>query len=209
MISILIADDHELIRRGLKSILLEEFPKAIVAEANNGLELIHKARNGNWDIFISDISMPDKSGLDTLKILKEEFPKIPVLILSMHPEDQYAIRVLRAGAAGYLTKETAPDELVIAVRKILAGKRYISAGVAEKLADNLDHDSNKALHETLSDREFSVLKFIASGKSVSEIANKLSLSVTTISTYRARILEKMGLHSNAELTEYAIRNRLV
>ncbi|MBL7872507.1 MAG: response regulator transcription factor [Cyclobacteriaceae bacterium] len=208
MINILIADDHELIRRGLKSILLDEFPDAKIAEANNGQELLRQARTGIWNVFISDISMPDKSGLDTLKILQEEFPEIPVLILSMHPEDQYAIRVLRAGASGYLTKEAAPDELVKAVRKLLAGKRYISAGVAEKLAENLTA-SNKALHETLSDREFNVLKLIASGKSVSEIAIKLSLSVTTISTYRARVLEKMGLNNNVELTQYAIQNRLI
>ena len=153
--------------------------------------------------------MPGKNGLDVLKQLKEEFPKKPILILSMHPEDQYAIRALRAGASGYLTKESASDELVTAVRKILAGKRYISAIVAEKLAETLDRDAEKALHETLSDREFAVMKLLASGSSVSEVANTFSLSVTTISTFRARVLKKMGMKSNADLTQYAIHNQLI
>jgi two-component system invasion response regulator UvrY len=209
MIRILIADDHSIVRRGLKQILFEEFPDADIMEANDGTELLRLARTSSWNIIISDLSMPGRNGLETLKLLKTEFPKTPVLILSMHPEDQYAIRVLRAGAAGYLTKESASDELVNAVRKILEGRHYISDSVAEKLAENLEQDSTKALHETLSDREFDVLKLIASGKTVSEIAGILSLSVTTVSTYRARILLKTKMKTNAEVTHYAIQNKLV
>jgi two-component system invasion response regulator UvrY len=209
MIRILIADDHSIVRRGLKEILLEEFPDADITGVSNGNELIREARNSQWNIVISDLSMPDKNGLETLKQLKEEFPKLPVLILSMHPEDQYAIRALRAGAGGYLTKESASDELVNAVKKIMSGRRYITPELAEKLAENLENDSSKELHETLSDREFDVLKMIASGKTVTEIAEKLSLSVTTVSTYRARILIKTNMKNNAELTVYAVENKLV
>ncbi|CAD5277158.1 MULTISPECIES: response regulator transcription factor [unclassified Imperialibacter] len=209
MIRILIADDHSMIRRGLREILLDEFGDASITEASTGTELLKLAQSREWDILISDISMPGQNGLDILKQLKEQFPNKPILILSMHPEDQYAIRALRAGAAGYLTKESASNELVAAVRKVLAGKRYISATVAEKLAETLDKDAEKALHETLSDREFAVMKLLASGSSVSEVANTLSLSVTTISTFRARILKKMGLKSNADLTQYAIHNQLI
>jgi two-component system, NarL family, invasion response regulator UvrY len=209
MIRILIADDHSIVRRGLKEILLDEFPDACISEVNNGAELLNKARGETWNIIISDLSMPGRNGLETLKQLKTESPKIPVLILSMHPEDQYAIRVLRAGAAGYLTKESASDELVNAVRKILDGRRYITPSIAEKLAANLEQDVSKALHETLSDREFDVLKLIASGKTVSEIADFFSLSVNTVSTYRSRILEKMNMKTNAELTHYAVTKKLV
>jgi two-component system invasion response regulator UvrY len=209
MISILIADDHSIVRRGLKEILLEEFPDAHIKGVSDGMELLREARAGSWTIIISDLSMPGRNGLEILKQLKEEFPRLPVLILSMHPENQYAIRVLRAGAVGYLTKESASDELVNAVRKIISGKKYITADVAEKLADILESDATLALHETLSDREFDVLKMIASGKTVSEIAETLSLSVTTVSTYRARILFKTKMRTNAELTHYAIENRLV
>lgn len=209
MIKILIADDHSIVRRGLRDILLEEFPDANITGVNDGNELMREARSSSWNIIISDLSMPGKSGLEVLKQLKVEFPKTPVLILSMHPEDQYAIRALRAGASGYLTKESASDELVNAVRKILEGRKYITHSVAEKLAENLDNDSSKALHERLSDREFDILKMIASGITVSEIADKLSLSVATVSTYRARILEKTKMKSNAELTHYAINNKLV
>ena len=206
---ILIADDHAIVRKGLKQILLEEFPSAEIHDVSNGHELLNAIRKQNYDVVISDLSMPGINGLDALKQLKEEFPKQRVLILSMHPEDQYAIRVLRAGASGYLNKETAGDELVKAVRQITNGKRYISVAVAEKLADNLDIDSDKELHETLSDREFEVLKLIAQGKTVSEIADLLSLSVATISTYRARLLEKLHLKNNAELTRYALDNKVV
>jgi len=209
MIRILIADDHSIVRKGLKQILIEEFPDARIEEVNDGIELLNKAREEAWDILISDITMPGRNGLEALKQLKVEYPNIPVLILSMHPEDQYAIRALRAGASGYLTKESASDELVIAVRKILAGKRYITPTLAEKLADSLDHNPDKQLHETLSDREFDVLKLIASGKTITEIADILFLSVTTVSTYRARILWKTQMKTNAELTRYAIQNSLV
>jgi two-component system invasion response regulator UvrY len=209
MISILIADDHSIVRRGLKEILLEEFPDALIKGVSDGMELLREARAGSWTIVISDLSMPGRNGLEVLKQLKEEFPRLPVLILSMHPENQYAIRVLRAGAVGYLTKESASDELVNAVRKIISGKKYITPDVAQKLAEILETDATLDLHETLSDREFDVLKMIASGKTVSEIADTLSLSVTTVSTYRARILFKTKMRTNAELTHYAIENRLV
>jgi DNA-binding NarL/FixJ family response regulator len=205
----LIVDDHAIVRRGLKQILLDEFPSAEIMDVSDGHQLLKEIRKQKFDVVISDLSMPSMNGLDALKQLKEEFPKQPVLILSMHPEDQYAIRVLRAGAAGYLNKETAGDELVKAVHQIMGGKRYISSAVAEKLAANLDIDSDKALHETLSDREFEVLKLIATGKTVSDIAEILSLSVATISTYRTRLLEKLHLKNNAELTRYAIDNNVV
>ncbi len=209
MIRILIADDHSIVRRGLKEILIDEFPEVTISEVNDGSGLLRKAREGDWNIIISDLSMPGRNGLETLKQLKEEFPKLPVLIVSMHPEDRYAIRVLRAGASGYLTKDSASEELVNAVRTILSGRRYITSTVADKLAQNLDQRSDKELHETLSDREFDVLKLIASGKTISEIANELSLSATTVSTYRARILVKMNFRTNAELTHYGIQNNLV
>jgi two-component system invasion response regulator UvrY len=209
MIRILIADDHSIVRRGLKQILLEEFPDAIIGEAADGIELPRMAMAESWNIIISDLAMPGRNGLEVLKLLKEKLPKVPVLILSMHPEDQYAIRVFKAGASGYLTKESASDELVHAVRKILDGRRYISPDAAEKLAQNLEQDSSRELHEILSDREFDVLKMIATGKTVSEIAELLTLSVTTVSTYRARVLFKTNMKNNAELTHYAIEHKLV
>lgn len=204
-----IADDHSIVRRGLKEILLDEFPDSTVEEAPDGKSLLRLMRAASFDVIVCDVSMPDQSGLDVLKQIKSEFPATPVLMLSIFPEDQYALRVLRAGASGYMTKESAPEELVKAVRQLLAGRRYISAATAEKLADILDQNPSRALHEQLSDREFDVLKLIASGKTVSEIAAILSLSVTTVSTYRARLLEKMKLGNNAELTQYAIQNKLI
>ena len=209
MIRILIADDHAVVRKGLAQILLDEFPAAEIKEVGNSEELIEAAVKGHWDIVISDLSMPGRSGLDALRQLKELFPKLPVLIMSIHPEDQYAIRVLKAGASGYLSKDSAPDELVKAVRKVLEGKRYISASTAEKLASSVIKDQDKLPHEYLSDREFDVLKLIAAGKSVSDIARLLSLSVTTISTYRSRIMVKMNSKTNAELTMYALDNQLI
>lgn len=209
MIWILIADDHHVVRRGLKQILLDEFPDAVIEEVADGKEMLRGVRETTWDIVISDISMPEKSGLEALKQIKEEFPKLPVLILSMHPEEQYALRALKAGAAGYLTKESASEELVNAVRQILNGRRYITPTLAEKLAEGININSDKDPHDLLSDREFDVLKLIASGKTVSEIAEHFSLSVNTISTYRSRILLKMNLHSNSELTHYAIENKLI
>ncbi len=206
---VIIADDHSIVRKGLKQILLEEYPFATVGEASNAEELIKLAMSDTWDVVITDLSMPGRSGLDALRQIREAFPKLPVLVLSMHPEDQYAIRVLKAGASGYLNKDTAQDELIQAMRKVLIGKKYISAKVAEQMADVLEGNSDAALHESLSDREFDVLKMLAAGKSVSEIAASLSLSSTTVSTYRSRILEKMKMKSNADLTRYALENKLI
>lgn len=209
MIRVLIADDHTVVRRGLKQILLEGFPTAYVEEVPDAEELIKKIVQAEWDVVISDLSMPGRSGLEALQQIKQIQPKLPVLILSIHPEDQYAIRVLKAGAAGYLSKDMAPDELVNAVQRVMLGKKYITPSIAEKLASVLDQDSSKALHEYLSDREFSVLKLLAAGKSVSEIAESLFLSVTTVSTYRTRIMTKMNMKSNADLTLYAVENKLL
>ncbi len=207
--NILLADDHSIVRRGLKEILLEEFPDANFQEASDGQELIKKMRAEKFDVIISDVSMPGKNGLEALKVIKSEAPSIPVLILSIHPEELYAIRVLKAGASGYLTKESAPEELVKAVHMVMLGRKYITPSLAEKMASNLDSDFSKLPHELLSDRELDVLKLIAGGKTVSEIAVDLSLSVNTISTYRSRVLEKMNLKSNSELTFYAISNNLL
>ena len=207
--NILIADDHTIVRKGIKQIIMEEFIEAVIEEVADGNEMLHKIRSEKFDIVISDISMPGRSGLESLKQVKEEFPKLPVLILSMHSEDQYAIRVLKAGASGYLTKDSAPEELVKAVKQIISTGRYISPAVADKLAENINQNSTEHLHESLSDREFEVLKMIGSGKTVSEIAQLLSLSVNTISTYRVRILEKTKLHSNSEVMHYVLENKLV
>lgn len=209
MLKVLIADDHAVVRRGLKQILLEGFPTAFVQEVTDAEEMVKKILVESWDLIISDLSMPGRSGLESLQQIKQLRPKVPVLILSIHPEEQYAIRALRAGASGYLNKGMASEELVLAVQKVLLGKKYITANIAEKLASVLDKNINKPLHESLSDREFSVLKLLASGKSVSEIAESMFLSVTTVSTYRTRILVKMGLKNNADLTLYALENKLL
>jgi two-component system, NarL family, invasion response regulator UvrY len=209
MIRILIADDHVVVRRGLKMILLEGFPGAHIEEVGDAEDLVKQVMKADWDVVISDLSMPGRSGLDALVQIKPMKPNLPVLILSIHPEDQYALRVLKAGASGYLSKDMAPDELVNAVQKVMMGKKYITPSIAEKLTSIFDQDQNKLPHETLSDREFGVLKMLASGKSVSEIAESLFLSVTTVSTYRARIISKMNLKNNAELTLYAIENKLM
>jgi len=209
MIRILIADDHIIVRRGLKQILLEEFPFAFIEEVGDAEELIKKVMNEEWSVVISDLSMPGRSGLESLQQIKQNHPKLPVLILSIHSEEHYAIRVLKAGASGYLNKDLAPEELVKAVNCVLAGKRYITASIAEKLASSLDLNSEKVPHEFLSGREFEVLKLIAAGKSVSDIAEQFSLSVTTVSTYRARIMAKMNLKTNADLTLYAIEHDLL
>lgn len=209
MIKILIADDHAIVRRGLKQILTETADMVVAGEAHNGQELLEKMRSDQWDVIVLDISMPGRGGLDILKQLKSERPKLPVLMLTIHPEDQYAVRVLRAGASGYLTKESAPDHLVEAIRKVARGGKYISPHLAERLAFNLESISERPLHEALSDREFQVLRLIASGKTVKEIGEELSLSVKTISTYRTRILEKMRMKNNAEMTHYAIQQKLV
>jgi len=209
MISILVADDHSVVRKGLKLILEEGFPGANVVEVSNAEETIEKVLQQNWDVVISDLSMPGRSGLDALQQIKQINAKTPVLILSIHPEEQYAMRALKSGASGYLSKEMAPDELVKAVEKVMSGKKYITPSIAEKLASIFDEDTEKAPHENLSDREFAVLKLIAKGKSVSEIAESLFLSVTTVSTYRSRIMSKMNMKNNAELTLYAIDNKLI
>jgi two-component system invasion response regulator UvrY len=209
MIRALIADDHAVVRQGLKQIL-GDIPEMVVAgEATNGQEVLDKVRAETWDVVVLDISMPDRSGLDILKQLRSERPKLPVLVLSMHSEDQYAMRVLKAGASGYLTKDSAPDELVKAIRKVMSGGRYVSPFLAEKLAFEIGTDSSRLPHETLSDREFQVLRLIASGKSVTEIAAELSLSSKTVSTYRVRLLQKMNLKTNAELMHYAMQNHLI
>ena len=205
----LIADDHTVVRKGLKQILLEAFPSAIIEEVTDAESLLKKVFAQSWDVVISDISMPGRSGLEVLQQIKQQYPKLPVLILSVYPEEQYALRVLKAGASGYLNKDSAPEQLVAAVNRVMLGKKFITPAIAEKLANSLDHDLNKLSHEYLSDREFEVLKLIAGGQAVSDIASKLSLSVTTISTYRSRIMSKMGLKSNAELIFYAIENKLV
>jgi DNA-binding NarL/FixJ family response regulator len=209
MLKILIADDHTVVRKGLRQILLDEFPAAEIDEVADAGELIKKVMAERWDVVVSDLSMPGRSGLDALQQIKLSHPNLPVLILSIHPEELYAIRALKSGAAGYLSKDTAPDELVKAVRKVLLGKKYISQNIAEKLADTFSSNSSAQPHENLSDREFDVMKQLANGKSVSEIAELLSLSVTTVSTYRARVMVKMSLKSNSDLTKYAIENKLL
>jgi len=209
MLRILIADDHALIRKGLKQILLEEYPSAIIEEASDAETVIKKTISDEWDIIICDLSMPGRSGMDVVQQVKQNSPKLPVLILSTYPEEQYAIRALKAGAAGYLSKEAATEELIKAVQQALQGRKYISSAIAEKLATELDHDTTKPRHEILSDREFDVFKLIAAGKTVSEIGEKLSLSITTVSTYRSRILIKMDMRTNAELTRYGLENKLI
>ncbi len=209
MIRVLIVDDHAILRRGLRALLSDEFHGAAFGEASNARQALEELREKEWDVALLDITLPGKSGLDLLKEFKAARPRLPVLVLSAHPEDQFAIRVLKAGAGGYMTKESAPGELAKAIRKILAGGRYVSPALAEKLALSVSKDLTRAPHETLSDREYEVMCLIASGKTVTEIAGELSLSVKTISTYRARVLEKLGVKNSAAITRYAIRNGLV
>jgi DNA-binding NarL/FixJ family response regulator len=206
---ILIADDHAVVRQGLKQILAVAFKRASFGEAGNSQQTLERVAKESWDVVILDLTMPGLSGLEVLKEIKRAHPRLPVLILSVHPEDQFAVRLLKAGAAGYMTKESAPEELVGAVGKAVGGGRYVSPGLAEKMASLLVQDVDAAPHESLSDREFLILRLIASGKSVSIIARELSLSVKTVSTYRGRLLEKMGLTNNAELVHYAFQNHLV
>jgi len=209
MIKVLIVDDHPVVRKGLTQILCEEPDVEIAAEAKTAAESLDMVKEKEWDVVVLDITLPDRSGLEALKDIKAIRPDLPVLILSMHPEDQYALRVLKAGAAGYVNKDSASEELVKAVRKVVGGGRYVSPFMAEKLAVVVGGDYEKPLHEGLSDREFQVMCMLASGKRLKEVAAELCLSVKTVSTYRARILEKMGMESNAELTYYAVKNGLV
>lgn len=206
---VLIADDHPIVRQGIKQIFQDAPDITVGGEAKDGDEVIKKLRAGRWDCLVLDFTMPARNGLDLLQQIKKEWPKLPVLILSMHGEDQFAVRLLRAGASGYVAKESAPEELVKAVRKVCAGGKYISASLAEKLADNLERPSIKAPHDILSEREYQVLLMIGAGASIKEIGEDLRLSVKTVSTYRTRILEKMRLRTNAQLIRYAIREKLV
>lgn len=206
---VLIADDHAIVRQGLRQILSDTPDLEVAGEADNGSAAIQLARAQPWDVMLMDVSMPDRNGIDALKIIRKEFPRLPVLILSMYPEDQYAIRALKAGAAGYLTKQSAPEQLVHAIRQVASGKKYVSAALALELADAISEDSERAPHEKLSDREYQTLCLIASGKTLTQIGEELNLSVKTVSVYRARLLEKMKLHNNAELTHYGLKHGLV
>jgi two-component system invasion response regulator UvrY len=208
MIRILIADDHPVVRRGLKQTIAEIPDPVTVDEAMDGLEALSKVRMGNYDVVILDISMPGKNGIDVLEQIKYEKPNLPVLMLTMYPEEQFAVRALKIGAAGYLTKASAPDELVAAIQKVLSGGKYVSSSLAEHLAFLLQQTERKP-HETLSNREYKVMCLIASGKTATEIAKELYLSVKTVSTYRSRILKKTGMKHNIELAKYAIANHLV
>jgi two-component system invasion response regulator UvrY len=210
MIRVLIADDHAILRRGLRQIIAETADLAVVGEAGNSAETLKFVREQSCDVVLLDISMPDRNGIETLKLIRKEKPRISVLMLSMHPENQYALRALRSGAAGYLNKQSAPMQLVHAVREVARGRKFLTPQVAEELADNLARgDEQQQDHHALSNREFQTMCLIASGNTATEIADQLSLSVKTISAYRARILEKLGLRSNAEITHYAIKNGLV
>ena len=209
MINVLIADDHTVVRQGLKQILSEDPQLSVVGEAADGNEVLTALETLSVDALVLDITMPGRNGLDVLKEVKRKRPTLPVLVLSMHPEDQFAIRILRAGAAGYITKESAPEELVGALRKVCSGGKYVSPQLAEKLAVFIGDETTRPPHEKLSDREFEVLRMLALGKTVTEVAEELLLSVKTVSTYRSRVLEKMKMTSNADLTRYALQNGLI
>jgi two-component system invasion response regulator UvrY len=209
MLKILIADDHAVVRKGLRQILLEEYPSAQIGEVADAESLLSEIMKDDWNIVITDMNMPGRSGLDALTQIKQMAPQLPVLIMSMYPEDQYALRVLKAGASGYLGKDNIHDDIIKAIQSVQLGKKYITPAVAEKLANALGEDNRLQPHETLSDREFEVLKLLASGKAVSDIASQLSLSATTVSTYRSRIMEKMNMRTNAELTRYALEKKLI
>jgi DNA-binding NarL/FixJ family response regulator len=209
LIKVFIADDHAIVREGLKQILADTRDIVVAGEAENGLDAIKLYRKAGCQVVLLDISMPDRNGIEVLKQIKKDKPEQAVLMLSMHREDQYAIRSLKAGAAGYLTKQSAPTELVTAIRQVAAGLKYVSPALAQELANHLREDHAAPVHETLSDREFQTLTMIASGKTVGTIAKELSLSVKTVSEYRARLLAKMKLKNSAELTHYAIKNQLV
>ena len=209
MINVLIADDHALVRRGIREVLEESKDIRVPGEAANAPEVLELLKQRHWDVVVLDINLPGRSGLDLLEDLHRERPQLPVLILTVYSEEQYAVRALKSGAAGYLTKETVPERLVEAVRKVVQGGRYITPTLAERLASMVRTGFEGAPHELLSEREFRVFRLLSGGKTVTEIAEAMNLSVKTVSTYRARALEKLGLKSNAELTQYAIRNGLV
>jgi DNA-binding NarL/FixJ family response regulator len=206
---VLIADDHPVFRAGLREILAKESDVDAVGEADNGHKALELARKQRWDVVVLDITMPGKGGLEVLHELRRERPKLPVLVLSAHPEDQLALRLLKAGAAGYLTKDKAPEVLLSAIRKVLHGGKYVSESLAEKAVFQLASETTETLHEILSDREFQVMRMIASGKTIKEIGKELFLSVRTVSTYRARVLDKMNMKTNTELIRYALQNKLV
>ncbi len=209
MTRVIIADDHAIIREGLKQIIAESPEMTVTGEASDGQQLLERIRKETFDVVLLDISMPGRSGIEILKQLKTEKPYLPVLMLSMHPEEQYALRAMKGGASGYLTKETAPDELIKAIKKVIAGGRYITSTLAEHLAEVYERDVEELPHRKLSDREYEVFRLIASGKSVSQIAGEMFVSVKTVSTYRTRILQKMNMKNNAELMHYAMRNELI
>ncbi len=209
MSRVLIADDHAVVRAGLRQFLEADSATTLIGEAATGNETLDQLRKQTWDLVLLDIHMPDRSGLDILRNIQLSHPGVRVLVMSGLPEQQYAINVLRAGASGYLSKDCAPEELMKAVRTVLAGRRYVSTVVAEILVADLDGDADQPMHARLSAREFQIFCKIAAGRGVSEIANELSLSVKTVSTYRSRILEKMNFHANADITSYALRNGLI
>jgi DNA-binding NarL/FixJ family response regulator len=209
MLRVLIADDHEIVRRGLKQILVEGFAFAHIDEAGDCPTLVEKALGSEWDIIVSDLAMPGGGGLEALKQIRKAAPDLPVLILSIYPEDQYAMRVLKAGASGYLNKDAAPEQLITAIQRILTGRRYVTESMAELIVQKLEHHDNVPSHELLSDREWDVFRQLATGRTVSEICEMLSLKSTTVSTYRTRILLKMGLRTNADIIQYALHNKLI
>ena len=208
MLRLIMADDHPVVLKGLKEILRESFDKVIIEETTTGYELLRKVQNNQYDVVLLDISLPDINGLEVLKEIKKKKPKLPVLIISMYLEEQYALRAMKAGAQGYVTKRSASDELVLAVRKILSGKRYISPAFAEKMLYDFESDAEKPPHESLSDRELQVLCMIGKGKAVNKIAAELHVSANTVRTYRARILEKIGVAGTSELIHYAVMHGL-
>ncbi len=209
MKKVLVADDHAVVREGIKRIIAETADMVVAGEATNGWEVLDKARGGDYDVVVLDISMPGKNGMEILKELKRERPGVPVLILSMHPEEQYALRALRAGASGFVAKESAPDELIAALEKVLRGSKYITSALAERLVLDIGVGSEESLHEKLSDRELQVLCLLAEGKTINQIGQELCLSAKTISTYRSRILQKTAMKTNAQLIRYAIKHGLV
>ncbi len=206
---ILIADDHPIFRAGLKETLARESDVDLIGEADDGQKVLALARRQRWDVVLLDITMPKKEGLEVLKELRQELPKLPILILSAHPEDQLALRLLKAGAAGYLTKDKAPEVLISAIRKVLKGEKYISEALAQKTVIDVISDAPEALHETLSNREYQVMRMIAAGNSIQDIAAQLFISARTVSTYRARVMDKMGMKTNAEVIRYALEHKLI